>query len=663
MPSGDDLVRIQQAHHRRFLGVQDATADLVGTAWDSFAGLDDIAAAEFAATAGFLVDTAKVQTSTLAVAYMTANDRAGGFPVSGLLPTLPEIRGGIPTPEVYHRSIVEARALVSRGVPFDDAMSAGRARATGTAKTDVTLVNKAEMNRGGELRPWVVGYRRVLTGRSCAFCATASTQRYKSADLLPIHQRCDCDVAEIFGTEDPGRIINRGLLDELKDAGRTSGEANYWQGPYVVEADGTIHYKKVEKVLDDKGTPLLGPDGQPLRRTVAGPRVKPEVVEHRELGPTLTDSRHETTTARELPRNAAPSSTTGRPPSSAPSSSDPIRRTRATAKDPDVLAEASRRNVTPDRMIELREQKAARRFLEDRARREATKSLSADSADVRAVAEKFGVHPDEVLSARARVADVRKIAREEAARVQADALDELDRLGTIRLKNPPRLGAKTDIGTSARRGEFDWLEQVSDREKARLSRKWYGGTQAPDQFAGTISDALGRDVDVDEAMRIWLDLNRREEAAGALRRGKIPSPDAYSGQIDTSSILRELADQGFDPELIFGDDLAAAGHVAQVEQELVRRETLDYLGEALSPVEGPSPYRMSFQSWETEVRDLEYLIRNNLADVADRRRYAELVPQYIDEPGLDFEDLYARIITTARKAGEEVPDYAAIPWQ
>ncbi len=643
-----ELVRIQQAHHRRFLGVQDATAELIGQQWDTFAGLDDVAASQFEAAAGVVIQTAKAQTSTLAVAYMNANDRLGGFPDSGLVPVVPEIRNGVPVQDVYHRSIVEARARVANGASFDEAMASGRSRAVSTARTDVSLANKGEMARGGELRPWVVGYRRVLTGRSCAFCATASTQRYKSADLLPLHPSCDCDVAEIFGTEDPGQVINRELLTDLKATNVEAGGR-----PYVVEADGSIRYKRTEKLLGPDGEPLRTPSGEIRRQVTAGDKVKVEVVEHGELGPMLTDAKHATTTAPEL----APSSTG--------SSSTPARRTRSTATDPDVLAEARRRNVSPDRVIELREQKAERRFLEDRARREAAKNLTADSPDVLRVAEKYGVHPDEVLSARARVADVRKVAREAAAREQADVLRELDRLteGSPRIKNPPRVGSKTGTGSSARRGEYDWLEQISDREKARLSRSWYGGNTAPDQLAASMSNALGRDLDVDEAMDLWMDLNRRAEASGALRRGKLPSLDAYSGQIDADELLREITDQGYELARVFGDDLDAAGHIASVERDLVRREALDYLGDAVNAVEGPSPYRMSFQSWEEEVRDLEYAIREQLAGPADRRRYAELVPQYLDEPGLDFEDLYARIVSTARKAGEEVPDYARIPWE
>ena len=643
-PDAEQLARIQQAHHRRLLGVQNATGDLVGEAWDTFADLDDLSAAEFTAAADVIVETGRRQTSTLAVAYMNANDRVAGFPGADLEPILPTIRGGTPATEVYQRSIVTARTLVAKGAPPDQAKAAGRARAVGTAQTDINLTNKAEIERGGAQRPWVVGYRRVLTGKSCAFCASASTQRYRSARLMPIHPRCDCDVAEIYGTADPGRVINRELLDELKAASRPTG-TKYWEGPYVVDADGTIHAKRVENLLDDDGKKLLGPNGQPLRRTVAGDPIRVKTVAHSEMGPTLVDAKAKPTGLGDLEKK---------------------RRTRATVDDPDVIREAQRRNVSRERVIEIREEKAERRVLEDRARREAEKRLSVDDPMVQNAARRFGVHPDEVLTARARVADVRKAAREEAARIQADALAELDRLDVLRLRPPPKKGAKTALGSAARGGEYDWLEALDDRELARLSRRWYDpGGQSPDQIAQMMNarGVAGGDLSDGEAMEIWLNLTRTEEAAGALRRGKLPSERAYSGQVDPTRLLPDLERDGYDVEILFGDDINAAGHLAEVEHRLVADEAREYLGDAARAELGNRPYEMSFQAWEAEVREIEYSIRENLASVNDRRRYGDLVPQYLDEPGLDFEELYARIISTARKAGEEVPDHARIPWQ
>lgn len=227
------LTRIQRAHHARFTAIQVATADLVGEAWDTFGGLDDTALRRFAAAATVIVDEAKAQTTTVAAGYMAANDAIAAGQVSGFVPDVPVIRNGVPTVDVYARSVVEARVRISRDATFDDAMGAGRARATGTAMTDVSLTNKGVIDAADRFRPWVVGYRRVLTGRSCGFCARASTQRYKRPNLLPLHQRCDCDVAEIYGTADPGQVINRDLNRAIKQSKAVDNR-------YLVDADGNI---------------------------------------------------------------------------------------------------------------------------------------------------------------------------------------------------------------------------------------------------------------------------------------------------------------------------------------------------------------------------------------------------------------------------------------
>jgi hypothetical protein len=285
MPTAE-LVRIQQAHHRRFLGVQEATANLVAQAWDTFGGLDNTAAAQFEAAATVILDTARAQTSTLATAYMQANDSAGGFPPVAGRPEVPPIRGGVPTSEVYHRAVIEARRLISVGAPYDQAFAAGRARATTAARTDVSLANKASMDVAGARRPHVVGYRRVLTGASCAFCATASTQRYRRANMLPLHPNCDCGIAVIMGRDDPGRVINRGLLEQVK-AASAGDRRDYWEGPYLVDESGAVHLKKVETLRDADGKVLLTANGNPRRRIVLGDKVSPTVTVHPELGPML----------------------------------------------------------------------------------------------------------------------------------------------------------------------------------------------------------------------------------------------------------------------------------------------------------------------------------------------------------------------------------------
>lgn len=287
--------------------------------------------------------------------------------------------------------------------------------------------------------------------------------------------------------------------------------------------------------------------------------------------------------------------------------------------------------------------------------------LSAGHPDVIAVAQRFGVSPDEVMLARGRVGDVKAVMREQAARTQLDAVAEMDRLGAVKVKSPPRLGARSDTGRVLRHGgEYDFLEQLSRDETRRLAN-WYGGTEAPDQIAATMSHALNHDVSTDEAMARWLELNRTADAAGAVRRGKLPSLSGYSNAISLDSLVPGLADEGFDVALLLDDPLVAAGHLASVERAQLQQEALNYLGDAVNAVHGPKPYQMSFQAWETEVRTLEESMSLGATAVAEAR-YGELVPYYLDDAGLDYEQVYSRIIATAHRADELVPDYARIPW-
>lgn len=66
----------------------------------------------------------------------------------------------------------------------------------------------------------IVGWRRTLVGASCEWCALVSTQRYRTAESADFgHANCDCAVTPITGDVDPGRVINRDLLKELKAQG------------------------------------------------------------------------------------------------------------------------------------------------------------------------------------------------------------------------------------------------------------------------------------------------------------------------------------------------------------------------------------------------------------------------------------------------------------
>jgi hypothetical protein len=286
-------------------------------------------------------------------------------------------------------------------------------------------------------------------------------------------------------------------------------------------------------------------------------------------------------------------------------------------------------------------------------------SYASDDLDIVNAAARNNVSPDEVKAAQGRVKAIKQQARDEAARTMEEAGGQLQQWNYSKIKRPPR-GAER-----ARAGEYDWLERIDARERARLSRKWYSDNGIGIDELADLVDGPGSTMGVDEAVGEWLAVNRRFEAAGSIRRGKLPSSRAYSGEIDVDDLVPNFAADGYDVRVILGaDDIEAAAHIAGVEKELLQREALQYLEQAANPVEGPSPYKMSFQAWEEELRSIEYGLREypNEMPSNTRARLRELVPEALDD-GEDYEDLYAKIIDTAYKAGEEMPEYALIPWK
>lgn len=283
-------------------------------------------------------------------------------------------------------------------------------------------------------------------------------------------------------------------------------------------------------------------------------------------------------------------------------------------------------------------------------------------SDIEAAAARHGVTVDEIELHRPAVKELRRAVADEAARTQREAFELLDRSGALRVQRPARIA-------SQRGGEYDWYTGLGDREKARLSRRWFSDSSvdSPDVLADRLRADLGARfasyTDGELMEEVWLPATERIEASGALRQGKLPSLRGYSSSFDVDSLIPELSGQGYSARALLADDLDAAAHIARVNRERFAEEAYRMLGPAANPVEGPGVFEMGFQSWEAEVRDLEHLLQNT-RDPARTvlRRYDELVPFDLDAEGLTYEELYARIIETSRLAGKEVSAHAVVPW-
>lgn len=136
--------------------------------------------------------------------------RPPAFPVADVLSVPPDPA----TPFLSHWS------KLKNGVSFAESVESAFAdmsndvvdfvQSTARRTADVTAAN------GGVK---IVGWRRVLTGVSCEWCALVSTQRYRSAESADFgHRACDCSVVAIVGDRDPGQVINSKLYDRLQES-------------------------------------------------------------------------------------------------------------------------------------------------------------------------------------------------------------------------------------------------------------------------------------------------------------------------------------------------------------------------------------------------------------------------------------------------------------
>lgn len=143
----------------------------------------------------------------------------------------------------------------------DKAQQKARVRIANVAETDVTLAVRAQYQKtlGAQ---GATGWRRILhpelsrTG-PCGLCVVAADRVYRSEDLLPLHNRCVCEVLPVYGRVDPGIHLNGDDLAALYAAagGNTREKLRRISvvmtehaelGPILV--DGNQHYRSPEEV-------------------------------------------------------------------------------------------------------------------------------------------------------------------------------------------------------------------------------------------------------------------------------------------------------------------------------------------------------------------------------------------------------------------------------
>lgn len=251
--------------------IRNVTVARVVALWRAFGGVDDDALAAFLTAVLPTVAAGQTAVGALVSAYVATMLRAAGetATVAPLGAISVDALRGTAAAEVYARPVVALRTALADGKLYDYGMKLAGQRVEQLASSDVAMAQREAIGRAVEGDERFFGYRRVLTGRSCALCAVASAQRYHRRPM-PIHANCDCGVAPIIGTVDPGQTINRQIVDNLKAAAQKTGTAAYWKNRHVtVNADGTVNLPEIAvhehgelgAVLGDAAHSFTGPGG------------------------------------------------------------------------------------------------------------------------------------------------------------------------------------------------------------------------------------------------------------------------------------------------------------------------------------------------------------------------------------------------------------------
>lgn len=218
------LAEIRDGYNRLNTRLVRGAGALAGNLFRQLGSWRDDDITRYISIVGPQINGLKQQAANLQAAYYQEVARANGeafTPTAIRSSDLTDevLRNGPSAREVYRRPFVEVYTALAGEQLLRTAVERGAARASSIAETDIQLASRQAGFKQRQGNNNIVGYRRVLTGsENCALCAIASTQRYRSDNLKPIHPGCDCGEEPIYGNFDPGQVIDQGGLDSIHQA-------------------------------------------------------------------------------------------------------------------------------------------------------------------------------------------------------------------------------------------------------------------------------------------------------------------------------------------------------------------------------------------------------------------------------------------------------------
>jgi hypothetical protein len=179
------------------------------------------------------VQAGQLQLATITDAYIGRMASLSGVPYVSSVDRSVVAYRGVAASEVYRRPAVTIYTALANGTAYNAALEEGTNRLLSIVSTDLQQARNRQASRSVQSSGFRF-YRRVLSGKEdCDKCRIASTNRYRKADLMPIHPGCDCGVEPLVEFDpEPDPRADTVVTNMHGELGPTLG----WAGEHFTSA-------------------------------------------------------------------------------------------------------------------------------------------------------------------------------------------------------------------------------------------------------------------------------------------------------------------------------------------------------------------------------------------------------------------------------------------
>lgn len=192
------MSELAQAHILGQERLRALAASGITAVWQALRGHDEKDVPEFLAAVVPFVLALQRQSVALTNAYVARATNIQPAPLDIAELVGAGVRAGSPPEEVYKRPFRTVWTALAAGSVLEDALHAGLARAASTGEMDVQLSSRATLQAAQNANPRIRGYQRVPDGGACSYCRALAGAFVKSADAMPLHNRCGCTLEPVL---------------------------------------------------------------------------------------------------------------------------------------------------------------------------------------------------------------------------------------------------------------------------------------------------------------------------------------------------------------------------------------------------------------------------------------------------------------------------------